>query len=867
MTREQKLARLVGLKPEMRSEALNLSDADLDIALAEAEEASASASAVSRIDEAAELGEPGAPADEATALSLDEVSSAVSMAVRKAFGDGSLCCRDDHKPCHSDDVWIRIVYPDSVVFEVCSVLYQVEYSIDGAGAVTFTGEPVRVRLTPERADDDMAEAVQVSGKGLHEAIKAHGGALVAPVQEAKGSTSTGSRWEMVIIQAGESLNRREYSREVLEAAAPLYEGVNIYRDHEEGQRRFGRSVDDVIGFVDQVRPAMLTLEAGSAPVFALTGRANITDETIRGRMLEAFRLGKPGLYGFSHSIEGRLGVVERDGRKVETVEAISKVRSVDLVTVPAAGGRAVGVAEAKEVRKKVYTKPSQGDTMREKLIARLKALRPDILEALGENPTDEALDEALAKALEAVPAKSDAKPAAPVAESVKADSSQDYKALTESVTALRSRLAMSDVDRVLAESTVPAALKTRIRKSFEAQVSKGVIPTEAEIAEAVQEEINVYSELVGGAVKATGGQQRFDIQFGAGKADKVNEALDDFFNPDKPAMSIRNLYIDITGDRNFTGRVSEAVRLNESIGSTTFDQVFGDSIARRMVAMYQQSDLNKWRLIANVVPVSDFRTQRRMRFGGYGNLSAVAQGAPYLNMTSPTDEEATYAISKYGGLETINIEALRNDDVGALRDIPRKLARAAAQTLHEFVFDFLGDNAAIYDTVALAATGHANIVTSAISDANIETLRLKMKNQTDMSSGKKLGLAPRYIFVPNDLEKAAWQFTKAMKQIPASTPDATAESAVPNYVGQMGLTVVPVEYWSDANDYWLAASKDQTPLIEIGFLDGREDPELFVQDMPNVGSMFSNDALTYKMRHPYGGAVIDYRGFAAGIVA
>jgi hypothetical protein len=49
-------------------------------------------------------------------------------------------------------------------------------------------------------------------------------------------------------------------------------------------------------------------------------------------------------------------------------------------------------------------------------------------------------------------------------------------------------------------------------------------------------------------------------------------------------------------------------------------------------------------------------------------------------------------------------------------------------------------------------------------------------------------------------------------------------------------------------------------------MDGREDPELFVQDMPNVGSMFNNDQLTYKIRHIYGGAVMDFRPFAAGIV-
>ena len=59
------------------------------------------------------------------------------------------------------------------------------------------------------------------------------------------------------------------------------------------------------------------------------------------------------------------------------------------------------------------------------------------------------------------------------------------------------------------------------------------------------------------------------------------------------------------------------------------------------------------------------------------------------------------------------------------------------------------------------------------------------------------------------------------------------------------------------------------PVIEIGFLDGQQDPELFMQDMPNVGSMFSNDQLTYKIRHIYGGNVLvdGFKGTTKAVVA
>ena len=49
--------------------------------------------------------------------------------------------------------------------------------------------------------------------------------------------------------------------------------------------------------------------------------------------------------------------------------------------------------------------------------------------------------------------------------------------------------------------------------------------------------------------------------------------------------------------------------------------------------------------------------------------------------------------------------------------------------------------------------------------------------------------------------------------------------------------------------------------IDLGSLD------IFVQDSPTVGSLFSNDQVTYKIRHIYSGAVMDFRGFYKAVVA
>lgn len=51
---------------------------------------------------------------------------------------------------------------------------------------------------------------------------------------------------------------------------------------------------------------------------------------------------------------------------------------------------------------------------------------------------------------------------------------------------------------------------------------------------------------------------------------------------------------------------------------------------------------------------------------------------------------------------------ITNDDVGVVRDVPRKLALAAKRTLSEFVFAFATSAASIYDGHPLFCIEHGN---------------------------------------------------------------------------------------------------------------------------------------------------------------
>lgn len=805
---------------------------------------------------------------EATDQSLNERMAAVQNAVRAAYRNAPTCCYS----------YASIVFDDYVIIQLeDGRLVQTSYTQNADGTVTLGTDATPVRHSDRSAYVPIAEGQVCFMLPDNDKLKEG--------EDAATAAATGKRWAIAIIEEGMSKNRNRYQRKVLQAAAPLYEGAKIYMDHEEETRRYGRSTKHVAGFLKGVQGMLLGTKESDAASFALAATAVITKPAVRQEMVEAYTEGNPNLFGFSHDVQAESVTCMAEDGPFYDVQRIESVSSVDLVTNPAAGGRVLRLVASDTT---AHTLLEDG-RMLTKMIEAIKASGNQELitklTSLGATPTEDQIlglyQEALkapapatvAPKVEAAPAPAQAPASAQITEAQFMEVRRDGLI----------HFAESMVTGTSLHDPVKDDLLKRLTKAIEGAKTNAELPAKSWIEAQVKESIDLFAMLAEkNVVLPAAGVPRGQVI--KDRRDKIEDQIDAFFGvrresqsdgtvkvrllseADRPIMSFRNIYIDVTGDTNVTGLVKEARKLTESLTSTSFDQILGDSITRRMVAEYQLQTFNEWRgTIADVVPVTDFRTQRRMRFGGYGNLAIVAQGAPYAAMTSPADEEATYTPAKRGGTEQLTIEMIANDDVGAVRRIPQRLSRAAYQTLREFVFDFMATNAIIYDGAALAVAGKNNIITSALSSSNLSSARLKMKKQADMSNSKRIGLQAHYLWVPTDLEELAFQLTTSDRVVPDASISSTAAAAAPNYHRKLGIEARTVDYWTDVDNYWVTADVSQTPLLEIGFWGG-EDPQLFVQDTPNVGSLFSNDAITYKMRHVYGGAVMDFRGFVGGIL-
>lgn len=713
---------------------------------------------------------------------------------------------------------VEAFYADRMVIELDGRCWSYPYTI--AGTAVTLGEPVEVVETyaPIKEAAPVALVEAVDGKGFV--------------------------WDAVLIKAGLSLNNRFYPDAVLREAAPLFEGRPVFaKGDEQHLKGEGKDVRNILGYVGNVR----FVEGAAADTGSLLGTVTLLSaagnlpEVIR----EAWDRGKKDLVGLSIDALGGAKAGKHGGKSVRVATRISKVNSVDLIVEPGAGGGLVRLVEAADPN----LQEDADMALKERMLEAIKAKNPAKAAAIDlATISDEDLETAYREAV-----------AAPPAPAAKADdkgfATKDDLRMIEARATARVKIA---------ESTLPAAAKDKLRGDFEARERF----VEADVDAAIKGEREYLARFTeSGHVRMAG----LDIEITEPRHKVVGDMLDAFFDPahknHRSVQSFRECYREITGDDRVTGRLEscDPIRLREAMGdsafresldSTSFSNVLGSSITRRLVADYREmGQYDVWCALAQTVPVADFRSNERTRFGGYGDLPAVAEGDPYAALASPTDEKATYAVTKRGGTEDVTLEMIKNDDVGSIRRIPMKLSRSAKRTLAKFVLDFLRSNPAIYDTVALFHANHGNLGAAALDATSLAAGRLAMLKQTEAGSSDRLGIGPKNLWVSVDGQEAAVNLFNRSTNL-----DKT-------FVQENALQVIPVWYWTDANDWCLSADPNDIPTIELGFLDGAEEPELFVQDTPTVGSVFSHDKLTYKIRHIYGGNVLDYRGLYKAVVA
>lgn len=742
--------------------------------------------------------------------------------------------------------WVVDVTDAWAVYEVDGTgdgvgTFQADYTIDDGGEVTLgTPKPVQRVTTYEPA----TEATERIGGRLKEAL---------------GTDERGGRvFAVEILQYGQSRNGNLYPPAVMREAAGLYEGAKAFDHHRTDAELRTSTVEGLVGQYRNVSAGTTALEGELHLLPSATRVSEAFDASLAGQAD-----GLQPLIGISHDVQAHFRNVTVDGRAFREATKIASVLSADVVADPAAGGKAVRmVAGGTGTDTQELNMPPTIEDIKTAASNATPEELADLRTALGVTPPVEDTTVEPEKEPKAEPEKE------PVLVGAATEARFDKDA------PIGKQLIRGAVREAKLQESVADLLFTQLPKHF----------SEADLNTAMQREVGYVR-----AREAAGLEPTIPAIVTSDQIDKKTERLTKtlegavaggaFFRESYPG--IKAAYLDIAGALPpgidpFSGGVEQLIlresygavapelgRTTESMDTSSWPKVLGDSITRRLIAEYANPSLQTWRqIVSSTPPISDFRTQRLDRIGGYGTLPAVGQGAPYQPLTSPSDEEVTYAVSKKGGTEDFTFEMVKNDDLGRLAQIPVRLGRAAAQTLYRAVWDLFPTNAAIYDAVTLFHATHSNTQAGALSQANLTALGTAMMKQAAFGdSSEVLAALPAFLAVPPDLRELGYQLTESAVAVGANSGTATGAnvSDIPNINHGMKLIVVP--YWTDTNDYFVIADPSSVPTIEVGFLDGKQDPELFVQDDPRFGSTFNADKITWKIRHIWGLAVLDFRGF------
>lgn len=244
--------------------------------------------------------------------------------------------------------------------------------------------------------------------------------------------------------------------------------------------------------------------------------------------------------------------------------------------------------------------------------------------------------------------------------------------------------------------------------------------------------------------------------------------------------------------------------------------------------------------------LSDFKTAHRVGLGAFPSLRQVREGAEYKYVTLG-DKGETIALATYGELFSITRQAIINDDMNMLTDVPMKFGRAAKATVGDLVYAVLIDNEKMSDKKALFSTDHKNMLTGGMDVETISAGRTAMRQQKE--GERTLNIRPAFMLVPTTLETQAIQVVKS-----GSVKGADVNANIINPVRDLAEIIAEPRLDEASTKDWYMASRQGSDTIEVAYLNGI--------DVPYIDQLegFTSDGVTTKVRIDAGVAPVDYRG-------
>ena len=281
--------------------------------------------------------------------------------------------------------------------------------------------------------------------------------------------------------------------------------------------------------------------------------------------------------------------------------------------------------------------------------------------------------------------------------------------------------------------------------------------------------------------------------------------------------------------------------------SSDFPLLLANTAHKTLFAGWEAAD-ETWNTWCGTGSVSDFKTHSMPRPSETDDLLEVPEHGEY-KYGERTEAQEQYQIVTYGRLFAITRQAIINDDLSALSDIPARHGEAARRKIGDVAWAVLTGNANMGDGVALFHANHSNLGSSAVIGVTSLAEGIKLMGlQKDILGKRRLNIRPIFVLAPKAVEGAAEVFFNSMQY---SAQEASTRHNP--YAGSYFTRVYePRLDDASATAWYLSAAKGKT--VTVFFLDGIQTPYLEQQGGWKV------DGVEFKVRIDCGAKAVDWRG-------
>lgn len=260
-----------------------------------------------------------------------------------------------------------------------------------------------------------------------------------------------------------------------------------------------------------------------------------------------------------------------------------------------------------------------------------------------------------------------------------------------------------------------------------------------------------------------------------------------------------------------------------------------------------------WDRISAKRNVRDFKTVTSHRLTGGFEFEKVPAAGEIPHGTIG-EEAYTNKVDTYGRMFAITRQDVINDDLSALTAVPRRIGRGGAVKLNQVFWSVFQSDGSFF------TTGNANLVTGTANVLGVTGLgaaELAFRTLKD-SDGNPLGMKPSILLVPAALRILGSQLMTSVELRGMSAKEPTGNPFAGLY------ELVDTSYLTSATGYYLLASPNELPVVEVAFLNGQRSPTV-----ESAEANFNTLGVEFRGYHDWGVSLVDPRGGvkATGVAA